>query len=175
MTSYDRWYNVLKPLQGCLPTGGFAFAGVPLGQLAKSGWTNDSIAQQWQEKVAVSGKNFQGPLLVIVGENDVAPVDFVEQSVSASCRASGNQSLEMFTYQAMQHFPVIQASRPKWMSWIKEKIGGGNGNRVREGEGVCGKNSFVEGFNTNYTLQFVTPNWLVDWVSPPQEGWKLSL
>jgi pimeloyl-ACP methyl ester carboxylesterase len=173
--SYDRWNNVLKPLQGCLPTDSLAFADVNLNQLAKPGWTNDSIAQQWQEKAAVSGKNFKGPLLVIAGENDVVPVDFLEQSVGASCSASGNQSLEMFTYQAMEHFPAIQASRTKWMSWIKDRIGGGDGDWARRGTGVCGKNSFVEGFNTNYTLQSVTPNWLVDWVASPQEGWKLSL
>jgi len=34
-TSYDRWNNVLKPLQGCLPTGSLAFDGVD--QLAKPG------------------------------------------------------------------------------------------------------------------------------------------
>jgi pimeloyl-ACP methyl ester carboxylesterase len=172
--SYDRWNNVLKPLQGCLTTDSLAFAKVDLDQLAKPGWTNDSIAQQWQEKVAVSGKNFKGPLLVIAGENDVVPIDFLEQSVDASCSASENQSLEMFTYQAMEHFPVIQASRTKWMSWIKDRVSGGDGDWTRRGTGVCGKNSLVEGFNTNYTLQFVTPNWLVDWASP-QETWKLSL
>ena len=123
----------------------------------------------------MSGNKFKGPLLVIAGENDIVPVDFLEQSVGASCRASGNQSLEMFTYQAMEHFPAIQASRTKWMSWIKDRIGGGNGDWAHRLAGVCGKNSFVEGFNTNYTLQSVTPNWLVDWVQSPQESWKLSL
>jgi pimeloyl-ACP methyl ester carboxylesterase len=90
--SYDRWKNVLEPLQGCLPTADLAFADVPLDQLAKPGWTNDSIAQEWAEKFAVSGKKFAGPLLVIAGENDVVPIDFLEQSVAASCRASGTRT-----------------------------------------------------------------------------------
>lgn len=172
--SYDRWNNVLKPLQGCLPTDNLAFADITLDQLVRPGWTNDSAAQQWQKKVSVGGNKFKGPLLVIGGENDVQPIEFVEQSVKASCRASGSESLEMFTYQAMSHFPMIQASRMKWMGWIKERIGGVDGDYARGAATECGKNNFVEGFNTNYTLQSVTPNWLTQWV-PQQEGWKLAL
>lgn len=102
-------------------------------------------------------------------------IDFLEQSVSASCSASENQSLQMLTYQAVEHFPTIQASRTKWMSWIKNRISGCDGDWAHRGTEVCGKNSFVGGFNTNYTLQSVTPNWLVDWVASPQDLWKLSL
>jgi pimeloyl-ACP methyl ester carboxylesterase len=167
--SYDRWNNVLKPLQGCLPTDALAFADVPIPELAKPGWTNDSIVQQWQDQVHVGGRKFKGPLLVIGGEDDVTPPDLIEQSVDDSCKVSGDQSLEMVTYQAMQHFPVIQASRVKWLGWIKDRVTGGSVH------GSCGKKSFVEGFNTNYTIQSTAPNWLVDWVPMATEGWKQSL
>ena len=75
----------------------------------------------------------------------------------------------MFTYQEMNHFRMIQASRMKLMRWVQEKLEGGGGKKCG-----CGKNIFVEGFNTNHTLQGVVPNWLVDWV-PANQGWKLTL
>ncbi|KAK5743817.1 hypothetical protein LTR17_002439 [Elasticomyces elasticus] len=171
--SYDRWNNVLKPAQGCLATGGLAFADVTLDQLAKPGWTNDSIAQHWQREVAAGGKKFVGPLLVLAGEDDALPIDFLEEGVASSCNAGGGQSVKLFTYQAMEHFPVIQASRMRWMGWIKERIGGGNDHWKGKELGICGQNTFVEGLNTNFTLQPITANWLVDWVAPA-EAWKLS-
>jgi pimeloyl-ACP methyl ester carboxylesterase len=173
--SYDRWNNVLKPLQGCLPTNALAFASVPIDQLAKLDWTSNNFALEWQDRVAVSGHKFKGPFLVIAGDNDAIPIDMLERDVDASCKKSGDQNLEMITYQGMNHFPVIQASRMKWMHWIKERIAGSNGNSTNRGEGACGGKTLVEGFNTNYTLQPLSPNWLVDWVPTPQEGWKLSL
>jgi pimeloyl-ACP methyl ester carboxylesterase len=173
--SYDRWNNVLKPLQGCTPTSGRAFADVPLAQLAHPGWTNNTYVQQWQDAVAVSGKKFQGPLLIIAGDEDVIPVTdggVLQESVSASCKASHDQSLEVVTYAAMQHFPVIQASRMKWMNWIKARFNENTNSNKKVT--VCGKQSEVQGFNSNYTVQGTTPNWLVDWVTP-LEGWKLAL
>lgn len=173
--SYDRWNKVLKPLQGCTPTSGRAFADVPLAQLAHSGWTNNTYVQQWQDAVAVSGKKFQGPLLIIAGDEDVIPVTdggVLQESVSASCKASHDQILEVVTYAAMQHFPVIQASRMKWMNWIKARFNENTNSNKKVT--VCGKQSEVQGFNSNYTVQGTTPNWLVDWVTP-LEGWKLAL
>ena len=123
--SYDRWNNVVKLLQGCTPTGGAAFADVPLAQLAKPGWTNNTYVQQWQDAVAVSGKKFQGPLLILAGDRDVIPVtegEALQEGVSASCKASHDQSLEVVTYAAMEHFPVIQASHMKWINWIKARF-----------------------------------------------------
>jgi hypothetical protein len=162
---------VLKPLQGCLPTGALAFADLPIAEMAKPGWTNDSLVQQWQDQVHVGGRKFKGPLLIIAGEEDAVPLDLIEQGIDASCTLSGDQSLEMATYQSMQHFPVIQASRMKWLGWIKDRMTGNSGSVV----GRCGAKSMVQGFNTNYTIQSTPPNWLVDWVPSPQEGWKLSL
>ncbi|KAH7305174.1 putative secretory lipase [Rhexocercosporidium sp. MPI-PUGE-AT-0058] len=167
---YDRWNHVLKPLQGCLPTDTLSTLDVTSEQLAKPGWTNNSVVQEWAKRISVSGNKFKGPLLIIGGENDVQPIEHLKQSVSNSCKASENEILEMFTYQAMNHFPMIQASRMKWISWIKEKFEGGDGDKTCG----CGKNTFVEGFNTNHTLQGVVPNWLVDWV-PFNQGWKLAL
>lgn len=167
--SYDRWQNVLKPLQGCTPTYNLAYADVPPNQLANPGWTNNSFVKQWQDQVHVSGRNFKGPLLVIAGSDDVVSLDEISSGVDASCKASGNQNLEMYVYSAMEHFPVIQASRMKWMTWIKDMFTGNS-----KSDRSCGKKTAVQGFNTNHTIQSITPNWLVDWV-PPTDRWELSL
>ncbi|KAH8805081.1 putative secretory lipase [Xylogone sp. PMI_703] len=172
--SYDRWNNVLKPVQGCLPTDGLVFADVDLTELAKPNWTADPIVTQWQDRVAVTGKKFKGPLLVIAGENDLIPIDLLEQSVDASCKVSGSESLEMITYSAMEHFPVIQASRMTWMQWIKENVGGSDSKGTNKKKCTCGEKSSVQGFNTNYTTQSTSPNWLVDLPSA-QDAWELAL
>lgn len=170
--SYDRWYNVVKPLQGCLPTDSLAFASVT--DFARPGWTNNSLVQKWKDAVAVSGKKFKGPLLVLVGDSDVIPVDKLKGAVNATCKVSGDQSLEMSTYQSMEHFPVIQASRMQWISWVKEKITGNHGVYTQDGQSNCGRTSLETGFNTNYTVHGVPPNWIVEW-TPPELGWELSL
>jgi pimeloyl-ACP methyl ester carboxylesterase len=176
--SFDLWNNVLKSVQGCLPTSSLIFADIPPVQLAKAGWTNDSTVQEWQDRVGVSGHKFKGPLLVIAGSNDVIPTELLEKAVDASCHASGKESLEMMIYEEMEHFPSIQASRMKWMEWVKDRIIGGDAAEnayPRRENGTCGKKTVVNGFNTNYTEQSISPNWLVEWVPMQPDGWHLSL
>lgn len=171
--SYDAWINVVKPLQGCLPTDSLAFAFVPPDQIVKPQWTNNKFVKEWDAQVSVSGKKFKGPLLVIAGDRDVIPVDEIQQNVKASCQVSGDQGLEFLTYSDMEHFPIIQASRMKWMGWIKEKISGDADSPLNRHE-PCGKSSIIQGFNQNNTIVSVAPNWLVGWI-PAQEGWKHAL
>ncbi|KUJ07791.1 uncharacterized protein LY89DRAFT_765845 [Mollisia scopiformis] len=165
--AYDRYQNVVKPLQGCLPTNSLAYADVT--DFAIPGWTNDSIVQQWQDQYHVSGREFQGPLLIIAGSNDVISIDQLSSGINASCDASCDQSLEAYVYNDMEHFPVIQASRIKWMSWIKDKFTGNS-----KSDGSCGKMTTVQGFNTNYTIQSQAANWLVGWTNSSL-GWEESL
>ncbi|KAJ0422514.1 Alpha/Beta hydrolase protein [Aspergillus carlsbadensis] len=168
--AYDRWHNVLKPVGGCLPTDTLAFLGVT--EQVRANWTADPLVREWQDVASAGRKAFRGPMLVIVGGEDALPVDMLEEDVEATCAVAGNEGegLEMAVYRGMQHFPVIQASRGKWMRWVNEKVStlaGHNG-------GVCGKKTVVQGFNTEYTSHAITPNWLVTW-APPMEAWKYAL
>jgi len=171
---YDRWNNVVKPLQGCLPMEQLAL-NLSFSEFTKDNWTQDSTVLEWQNRVSVGGKKFKGPLLTILGENDVVPINVLEQAVDATCKVSRDQSLEMVTYQGAEHFPVIQASHMKWMGWIKEKISGCDTNGDCAKVETCGTKSVVESFNSNYTYHSIAPNWLVQWVPSPQEAWKLIL
>ncbi|KAE8555557.1 hypothetical protein EYB25_000254 [Talaromyces marneffei] len=78
-TSYDRWFNVLEPLDGCLPTDTLAFTNVTTDELAIANWYDAPTVQEFA-KLAESGrKQFKGPLLIVSGEADiVVPLDTVE-------------------------------------------------------------------------------------------------
>jgi hypothetical protein len=68
------------------------------------------------------------------------------------------------------HFGVIQASRARWLQWIKDRV------TDKPLKKECGIKTVVPGFDTNYTSfvgQF-PPNWLVEGV-PKEEEWKLAL
>lgn len=171
---YDRWRNVVKPLQACLPTEQLAL-NLNSSEFAKDNWTQDSTVLEWQDRVAVGGKKFKGPLLTILGENDVIPVAVLEQAVDATCKVSKDESLEMVTYQGAEHFPVIQTSHMKWMGWIKDRISGCDVNDDSAKVEICGTKSVIAAFNSNYTYHSIAPNWLVQWVPSPQEAWKFTL
>ena len=59
--SYDRWHNVVKPLQGCLPTDGLVFGDVPLNQLARPGWTKDDAVKKFASLSESGERNSLGP------------------------------------------------------------------------------------------------------------------
>jgi alpha-beta hydrolase superfamily lysophospholipase len=167
--AYDRWHNVVAPLEGCLPTSSLAF--LDLTSPNKPGWQDDSTVKQWQSRVGVTGHKFANPLLVLLGENDVIPVDLIQEEVNASCEAVGaKEDLELIVYDGAEHFPVIQASRPEWMEFIREKLIYGGNNSGHRG-GKCGRMSFVEAYNNNYTIHAMQPNWLVEGAFGP-DMWK---
>lgn len=171
--SYDRWFNVLKPLDGCLPTDGLAFMNLTSDELAVANWYDAPEVNDFAELAETGRKRFKGPLLVVSGEADiVVPLDTVEPAVDDTCsmleQGQWNESLEMVIYSAMDHFPSIQASQMKWLPWIKDRLSG-----VPVSKPGCVK-SVVNGFRTNDTLQSTTPNFLEGWASP-EESWKYSL
>ncbi|KAK9245496.1 Alpha/Beta hydrolase protein [Lipomyces tetrasporus] len=128
-TSADRWFNVIQPLQACLPTDYFAFQGVPLDQLAQAGWSKHDAVQNYGKRSETGRKEFKGPLLVIAGKEDtIVPHFTIESAVDDTCSMTNNarswEPLEMVTYANMDHFPVIQASELKWLNWVKDRLTG---------------------------------------------------
>lgn len=172
--SYDRWVNVLKPTKACLATESLLATTVGLDQLAQPNWTTNHFVQEWQGRAVVGEGKFAGPLLVLSGGNDAIPVFQVDQAVKSACAKSPNQDLEEMIYLGTEHFPAIQTSHMKWMNWIKEKISGppGYSGHTRN---QCGRRSETAGFNQNYTVHGVPPNWIAEWVPLATDGWKLSL
>ncbi|KIW12093.1 hypothetical protein PV08_09367 [Exophiala spinifera] len=175
MTSlaYDRFHNVLEPLQGCLPTYSQVFADVPLDQLTRPGWNNNSSVERYAQLSETGRKQFKGPLLILQGEDDVVvPLFTVESAVNDTCEMLSQQkwgeSLELVTYSAMNHFPVMQASEMKWLTWVKDRFAG-----KQIASTGCVRNS-VKGLKTDSTYESLGPNFLELWASP-NEAWKLAL
>lgn len=171
--SYDRWHNVVEPLQGCLPTDGLVFGDIPLDQLARPGWTQDDAVRKFAVLAESGRKKFRGPLLVIAGENDiVVPFSSVQSAVDDTCDVMAEEqiqeSLEMLTYADMDHFPVIQASQLRWLAWVKDRL---TGKKVSVFGCVKGQEN---GFRTQFTPQSLGPNFLLTWADT-QNAWKYSL
>jgi pimeloyl-ACP methyl ester carboxylesterase len=171
--SYDRWFNVLEPLDGCLPTDSLAFTNVTTDELAVANWYDAPEVQEYAKLSESGRKKFKGPLLVISGEADiVVPHDTVEPAVDDTCsmltHEHWDESLEFVSYSAMDHFPSIQASQIKWLPWIKDRLSG-----VPVSKSGCVK-SLVNGFRTDDTFQSAEPNFLEGWAST-DESWKYSL
>lgn len=171
--SYNRWHNVFKPLKACLPTDTLVFSDLQLKDLAKANWTSNETVQKYARMAATGRRKFKGPLLILAGESDVVvPLQTIESSVQDTCtmleRGSWGESLEMVTYGGMNHFPVIQASQMKWLSWVKDRLSS-------KGQGTPGcVKSAVNGFRTQFTPQVPFPNFLEHWASP-DEAWKYLL
>ena len=111
--------------------------------------------------------------MIIAGETDVVvPLSSVESAVDDTCIIMAEEhvqeSLEMLTYADMDHFPVIQASQMRWLAWVKERL---TGKEVSKAGCVRVE---VNGYRTQFTLQSVTPNFLLTWAGT-QEAWMYSL
>jgi pimeloyl-ACP methyl ester carboxylesterase len=171
----SKLWKLLKNVQGCLPTDSVIFSTITsLDQLARKGWTQDEEVQKWANLTRVGGKKFAGPLLALAGEADIAvPHELVTESVDQTCNFIDNEgldaSLEFVSYAALDHFPLIQGSRPTWLPWIRKQLC----DTPPSVEKGCVRKT-VEGFRNEYSPQSTTPNWLVD-LAAATEVWKYTL
>ena len=172
--AYDLWHNVFKKVNGCLPTDVTTFLASTPDQLSRPGWTNNTYVQQYSKIATVGNKKFAGPLLILQGEQDeVVAYPVVQAAAKGLCKnsaySSGQMSLEMVSYQAMDHFSVIQASQHKWLSWVKDRLNG----RGSAAKGCVFERQ--EGLRTDFTVKTTAPNFLVEWADPLTEFWKYVL
>jgi len=111
-----------------------------------------------------------GPFLLIAGQADVVvPLSFVQSSFQESCdlKANKDQSIEFAVYEGLDHFPVIDGSQLRWLSWIRDRFDG------VESDQKCVRH-FINGPRVNGTKQSVVPNWLIQ-LPAPADVWKASL
>lgn len=142
-------------------------------ELAVPNWYDAPTVQEYAKLSESGRKQFKGPLLIVSGKADiVVPLDTVEPAVDDTCtmlkQEHWNESLELVTYSAMDHFPSIQASQMKWLQWIKDRLNG-----VPAPKAGCVK-SAVYGFRTDDTFKTAYPNFLEGWASV-EESWKYGL
>ncbi|KAL4902330.1 hypothetical protein BDW74DRAFT_180832 [Aspergillus multicolor] len=90
----------------------------------RKNWTKNHHVKKGAKAVAVSGKRIAGPLLVIVGEEDVIPIGMLRDAVERTCniRKNRGQSVQLVVYQGVGHFPVIQAVERCGWSGLKSGL-----------------------------------------------------
>ena len=101
---WDRLNNVLRPLEVCLPTSMLSTAEFTVADYTEhADWVNSTEAKEWTERTAVSRKEFAGPLSVIFGELDIAPLESIHAAVDDTCALAVNKdkSLEYLELGAM--------------------------------------------------------------------------
>ncbi|KAH7247777.1 hypothetical protein MRS44_010752 [Fusarium solani] len=171
--SYDRWHNVLAKVDGCFPLLPLVFGDLKPEEVAKPKWYEDDIPKKWAKAVEAGRKQFAGPLLVLNGANDsVVRQEGVKAAVDDTCnliqKSRFKDSIEHVTYNAMDHFPVIQASQMKWMGWIKDRLSG----KAVEKRGCTSE--VVPGLRTESTVQTSTPNFFLSFFDQ-DDAWKYGL
>ncbi|KEF53572.1 uncharacterized protein A1O9_10547 [Exophiala aquamarina CBS 119918] len=170
---YDRFRNVVEALNGCIPTYTLATSTEDvLFNTTKPDWLSHPTVQRYANLSETGRKKLKGPVLLLAGGLD-SPIDLpnFQSTFNDTCamnkQEKWGESLEMITYQGMNHFPMIQASSSKWLSWIKERLSG----KTVAGAGCV--HSVVEGYRIEFTVQGIAPNFLVGNV-PIAEAWKAS-
>ncbi|KAK3376956.1 Alpha/Beta hydrolase protein [Lasiosphaeria ovina] len=180
---YDRWHNVLAPVQGCLTTQSLALADVAPANLTRAGWYDDATVREFVSRTRLGGKAFAGPLLVIEGELDSAvPPALLAPVVNETCaflaKTHSAEQLDFVVYGKMNHFPVIQASQGRWMAWVKERLLAAPSKGSRDSKKTQCTTTRVDGFRPESAVtalpEAIVPNWIVSQAAPT-EHWKYSL
>jgi pimeloyl-ACP methyl ester carboxylesterase len=172
--AYHRWNDILTPLSGCVPTDTFLFSDLAPEVLTKPNWTDDEAVQAYSKLIDTGRKQFKGPMLIVAGDTDgIVSIDDLENAVDDTCdmldSESWNESIEMVTYAQMNHFPIIKASSPRWMDWVKARF---SPDSSTPSVGCTKKR--VTGMRETYGPQVPSPNYLVGW-APGNEFWKFLL
>lgn len=169
----QRW-EVLEKVGGCLPTQSLLFSDIiPLTKVGRANWTENPWVRAWGEIASNGGKKFGGPLLVLAAEGDTTvPVRFIEDAVDETCQEAvlGEESLELVTFERLEHFPLIQGAKGTWRRWIEERLA----DEGEDGIGKGCKKRKVQGFRQEDTKTSSAPNWLLS-VPGPKEGFKAAL
>lgn len=169
----DRWVNVQEAVQGCLPTKQVASIGAPVAELAYRNWTEHPAVLEFEERTAVGGRPFRGPLLIMSGDMDaVADIENLRETVSDTCGVNGSgglqESLQFVEYTGINHFPVIQASQSRWLGWARERFF--SSDAANSG---C-STEVVQGFRGEQAIDALFPNFLLE-TAGAGENWKYSL
>ena len=117
----ERLHLILQ-IGGCSTTGITLLMGV---QLLKPDWMDNPFVQEYQKLTVNGGKEIQGPLLVIHGENDPnLSVDVSTKAVDDTLEHFPSSQLEFLRLPGISHVPALTASQRLWMDWIGDRFAG---------------------------------------------------
>ncbi|KAK5044830.1 hypothetical protein LTR84_010368 [Exophiala bonariae] len=163
---YDRYKNVVEPLKVCLPTYTLATSTEDvIFNTTKPGWYQDPTVQRYAEFTEHGHRKLKGPILMLAGERDAAVhypslLEIVNGTCSLLTQEKWGESIDFVTYKDMDHFPMIQASSARWLSWIKDRLAGKPAPKPGCSSAV------VKGFRSEFTEQSTAPNFFLDAIPP---------
>ena len=121
--------NLMKEVQGCssvsteVLSGGF--------QNVKAGWNETWYATKFNELMGNGGRDFAGPLLVLIGTEDTnRPISTTDPAVKETCEKVPDGKLEYVIFQGAGHVPTMYAAQRLWLDWVRERF---EGKEVAEG------------------------------------------
>jgi alpha-beta hydrolase superfamily lysophospholipase len=114
---YDRSVE-----DGCSAASG-AFAALPTDQILQPGWSRNRYIQQFLERNRPGTKATFGPLLLVVGGDDMLFTEVAGQKVFQRLCAGGGR-IQRRLYPGLGHDPVVYGSLRDQMDWIKDRFAG---------------------------------------------------
>lgn len=171
----DRWVNVQEAVQGCLPTKQVSSIGAPLAELAYRNWTEHPTVLEFEKRTAFGRRPFRGPLLVMSGDLDViTDIDSLRDTVTETCdtleSGDSQDSLHFIEYTRLNHFPIIQASQSKWLSWVRERFF----SSASRHPGTGCEMEVVRGSRGDEAVKTLFPNFVLE-TADAGNDWKYSL
>ena len=107
-----------------------------------------AAGDKWNSMTVAGGKDYQGPMLVIQGDQDytISPA-LTSSYVQKTCAKYSSKGLNYVTVNGVGHNQVMYASQQKWLAWLDQRFGKSS--------------SWVSGFNfkkcTSETIGSQTP------------------
>ena len=90
-----------------------------------SDWDQNSHVQAYHARISVGGKQVQGPLLVIHGqEDDRISSKSTTEAVKTTAEMYPSSQLEFVLVPNVTHVPALQASQRLWMEWVADRFAG---------------------------------------------------
>jgi len=114
---YDRSVE-----DGCSSASG-AFAALPTDQILQPGWSRNRYIQQFLERNRPGTEATFGPLLLVVGGDDMLFTEAAGRKVFQRLCAGGGQ-IQRRLYPGLGHDPVVYGSLRDQMDWIKDRFAG---------------------------------------------------
>ena len=114
---YDRSVE-----DGCSAASG-AFAALPTDQILQPGWSRNRYIQQFLERNRPGTESTFGPLLLVVGGDDMLFTESAERKVFQRLCAGGGL-IQRRLYPGLGHDPVVYGSLRDQMDWIKDRFAG---------------------------------------------------
>ncbi|KAK5656737.1 hypothetical protein OQA88_4285 [Cercophora sp. LCS_1] len=125
----ERRWKVIEEVEGGIALVQRLFFGVE--GLLRKGWNETWEVKEWSRLMNVGGRRFEGPLLVLQGDEDFyVAYETTKKTVERTWEVFPRGDLEFYVARGVGHTPVLHATQVYWLKWIGERF---DGKTVKKG------------------------------------------